>query len=63
MIFVLLFQVERDYNREEKDDYESDREDSATPSEDMTPSPFTQHNGSYKHHHDEDAYVGSNSTK
>lgn len=55
--------VERDYNREEKDDYESDREDSATPSEDMTPSPFTQHNGSYKHHHDEDAYVGSNSTK
>ncbi|XP_062290912.1 splicing regulatory glutamine/lysine-rich protein 1 isoform X2 [Scomber scombrus] len=55
--------VERDYNREEKDDYESDREASATPSEDMTPSSFTQHNGSYKHHHDEDAYVGANSTK
>ncbi|XP_042251226.1 splicing regulatory glutamine/lysine-rich protein 1 isoform X2 [Thunnus albacares] len=55
--------VERDYNREEKDDYESDREDSATPSEDMTSSPFTQHNGSYKHHHEEDASVGANSTK
>ncbi|KAM7368704.1 hypothetical protein PAMP_013016 [Pampus punctatissimus] len=55
--------VERDYNREAKEDYESDREDSATPSEDMTSSPFTQHNGSYKHHHVEDASQHTNNTK
>ncbi|XP_040914471.1 splicing regulatory glutamine/lysine-rich protein 1 isoform X2 [Toxotes jaculatrix] len=45
--------VERGYDREEKEVYESDREDSATPSEDMTPSPCVQHNGSYKTHNEE----------
>ncbi|XP_054468067.1 splicing regulatory glutamine/lysine-rich protein 1 isoform X2 [Anoplopoma fimbria] len=40
--------VERDYGREEKDDYESEREDAL--SDDMMSSPCTQHNGSYKTH-------------
>ncbi|XP_029920647.1 splicing regulatory glutamine/lysine-rich protein 1 isoform X2 [Myripristis murdjan] len=53
--------VERDYDREEKEDYESDREDSATPSEDMTSSPCAQHNGSYKTHTEED--MGADGTK
>ncbi|GAA6219226.1 splicing regulatory glutamine/lysine-rich protein 1 isoform X1 [Lates japonicus] len=55
--------VERDYDREEKEDFESDREGSATPSEDMTPSPCVQHNGSYKTHNEEDASMGADSTK
>ncbi|XP_005929857.1 splicing regulatory glutamine/lysine-rich protein 1 isoform X1 [Haplochromis burtoni] len=38
---------------------ESDREGSATPSEDMTSSPCAQHNGSYKTNHEEEAYVGA----
>lgn len=57
------FQVERDYDREEKDDYESDREDSVTLSEDMTSSPCAQHNGSYKTHNEEDASMGADSIK
>lgn len=48
------FQVQRDYVREEKDEYESEREDSATPSEDMTLSPCVQHNGSYTSHRGEE---------
>lgn len=47
--------VERDYEREEKDDYESDREGSVSPGDDMMSSPCAQHNGSYKTHMDEDA--------
>lgn len=55
--------VEVDYNREEKEEFESDREDSATPSEDMTSSPCVQHNGSYKTHHEQDVSMDSHSTK
>ncbi|KAM9307004.1 LOW QUALITY PROTEIN: splicing regulatory glutamine/lysine-rich protein 1 [Pholidichthys leucotaenia] len=47
--------VERNYDRAERAVRESDREDSATPSEDMASSPHTQHNGSYKTHNNEDA--------
>nr|XP_046230972.1 splicing regulatory glutamine/lysine-rich protein 1 isoform X2 [Scatophagus argus]XP_046230973.1 splicing regulatory glutamine/lysine-rich protein 1 isoform X2 [Scatophagus argus]XP_046230974.1 splicing regulatory glutamine/lysine-rich protein 1 isoform X2 [Scatophagus argus] len=50
---------ERDFDREEKDDYESDREDSVTLSEDMMSSPRGQHNGSYKTHNEEDVSVGT----
>lgn len=57
---TVVFQVERDYDREEKEDYESDREDSATPSEDMTP-PCAQHNGSYKTHTEDDITTGADS--
>ncbi|XP_030598157.1 splicing regulatory glutamine/lysine-rich protein 1 isoform X3 [Archocentrus centrarchus] len=49
------------YDREEKE--ESDREDSATPSEDMTSSPCAQHNGSYKTNHEEEVSVGADGTK
>lgn len=49
------------YERQEKE--ESDREDSATPSEDMTSSPCAQHNGSYKTNHEEAASVGADGTK
>ncbi|KAK2818701.1 hypothetical protein Q5P01_024262 [Channa striata] len=52
--------MERDY---EKLDYESDRGDSATPSEDMTLSPCVQHNGNYRTHIEEDTPMGANSTK
>ncbi|XP_034565776.1 splicing regulatory glutamine/lysine-rich protein 1 isoform X2 [Notolabrus celidotus] len=38
--------VVKDYNRVEKEDFESDREDSVGLSEDMTSSPCVQHNGS-----------------
>ncbi|XP_036972702.1 splicing regulatory glutamine/lysine-rich protein 1 isoform X2 [Acanthopagrus latus] len=55
--------VERDYDREEKDDFESDREDSATHSDDMTSSPCAQHNGSYKTHNEEDTPMGADGTK
>ncbi|XP_035524304.1 splicing regulatory glutamine/lysine-rich protein 1 isoform X2 [Morone saxatilis] len=55
--------AERDYDREEKDDFESDREDSVTLSEDMTSSPCVQHNGSYKSHNEEDVYMGADGTK
>ncbi|XP_028273411.1 splicing regulatory glutamine/lysine-rich protein 1 isoform X2 [Parambassis ranga] len=55
--------VKVDYNREEREEYESDREDSATPSEDMALSPCAQHNGSYKTHGEEDAFVGADSAK
>ncbi|KAL7376093.1 hypothetical protein ABVT39_000907 [Epinephelus coioides] len=55
--------VERDYDREEKEDYESEREDSVTLSEDMMSSPSTQHNGSYKTHNEEYASMGADSTK
>lgn len=56
------FQVERDYDRE-RDEFESDREDSVALSEDMTSSPCTQHNGSYKTHSEEDASMGADGTK
>lgn len=59
----ILFQMERDYDRGAKIDYESDREDSATPSEDMTLSPCVQHNGNYKTHIDEDTSTGAGSIK
>lgn len=49
--------AEARYVREGKE--ESDREGSATPSEDMTSSPCAQHNGSYKTNHEEEAYVGA----
>ncbi|XP_029300293.1 splicing regulatory glutamine/lysine-rich protein 1 isoform X2 [Cottoperca gobio] len=55
--------VERDYDREEKEDYESDREDSVPLSEDMMSSPCTQHNGSYKTHNEEFASMGADGTK
>lgn len=45
-VFVIVFKL--DHNREVKDGYRSDREGSATRSEDMTSSPCAQHNGSYK---------------
>ncbi|KAA8584343.1 hypothetical protein FQN60_008128 [Etheostoma spectabile] len=54
--------VQRDYDREEKEDYVSDREGSVTLSEDMMSSPCTQHNGSYKTHN-EYASMGSDRTK
>ncbi|XP_078127092.1 splicing regulatory glutamine/lysine-rich protein 1 isoform X3 [Sander vitreus] len=54
--------VQRDYDREEKDDYVSDREDSVTLSEDRMSSPCTQHNGSYKTHN-EYASMGADRTK
>ncbi|XP_069370509.1 splicing regulatory glutamine/lysine-rich protein 1 isoform X2 [Paralichthys olivaceus] len=44
--------VESNYKREEKEEYDSEREDS--PSEDVTLSPYVLHNGSYKTHNDED---------
>lgn len=53
--------AQMNYDREEKE--ESDREDSATPSEDMTSSPCAQHNGSYKTNHEEEASVGADGTK
>ncbi|XP_072227683.1 splicing regulatory glutamine/lysine-rich protein 1 isoform X2 [Leuresthes tenuis] len=53
--------LEADYRR--KEEYESYREDSATPSEDMTSSPFAHHNGSYKTHSEEDAPLGAHGTK
>lgn len=49
--------AEARYVREGKE--ESDREGSATPSEDMTSSPCAQHNGSYKTNHEEEASVGA----
>ncbi|XP_059213568.1 splicing regulatory glutamine/lysine-rich protein 1 isoform X1 [Centropristis striata] len=55
--------VERDYDREEKEDYESDREGSVALSEDMMSSPCAQHNGSYKSHSDEYASVGADNSK
>ncbi|XP_007575878.1 splicing regulatory glutamine/lysine-rich protein 1 isoform X2 [Poecilia formosa] len=53
----------KDYKREEKAAYGSDREGSATPSENMTSSPRAQHNGSYKTHREEAAFLGRNATK
>uniref|UniRef100_A0A3B3WRQ1 Splicing regulatory glutamine/lysine-rich protein 1 n=1 Tax=Poecilia mexicana TaxID=48701 RepID=A0A3B3WRQ1_9TELE len=53
----------KDYKREEKVAYGSDREGSATPSENMTSSPRAQHNGSYKTHREEAAFLGRNATK
>ncbi|KAM4720379.1 splicing regulatory glutamine/lysine-rich protein 1 isoform 2-T2 [Anableps anableps] len=53
----------KDYKREEKAAYESDREGSATPSEDMTSPPCAQHNGSYKTHSEEDVFLGGNAAK
>ncbi|KAF0031719.1 hypothetical protein F2P81_016274 [Scophthalmus maximus] len=41
-------------DREDKEAHESEREDSATPSEDLAPSPRAQHNGSYKTHREKD---------
>lgn len=52
-----------DHNREVKDRCRRDREGSATPSEDMTSSPCTQHNGSYKAHSEEVAAVGADRSK
>ncbi|XP_047228261.1 splicing regulatory glutamine/lysine-rich protein 1 isoform X2 [Girardinichthys multiradiatus] len=51
----------KEYKTKEK--YESDREGSATPSEDMTSSPCAQHNGSYKTHSEEELFLGGNATK
>ncbi|MEQ2174216.1 hypothetical protein GOODEAATRI_005588 [Goodea atripinnis] len=53
--------VQQEYKTKEK--YESDREGSATPSEDMTSSPCAQHNGSYKTHSEEELFLGGNATK
>ncbi|XP_054908658.1 splicing regulatory glutamine/lysine-rich protein 1 isoform X1 [Poeciliopsis prolifica] len=53
----------KDYKREEKAAYGSDREDSATPCDNMTSSPRAQHNGSYKTHREEAAFLGRNATK
>ncbi|XP_016518232.1 splicing regulatory glutamine/lysine-rich protein 1 isoform X1 [Poecilia formosa] len=55
--------TKQDYKREEKAAYGSDREGSATPSENMTSSPRAQHNGSYKTHREEAAFLGRNATK
>ncbi|XP_070706333.1 splicing regulatory glutamine/lysine-rich protein 1 isoform X2 [Pempheris klunzingeri] len=55
--------VERDYDREEKEEYESDREDSAPRSEDMMSPPRVHHNGSYKTHTEEDVSAGADGTK
>lgn len=60
---LIRFQVERDCGREEKDDFDSDREDSVTLSEHVMSSPCAQHNGSYKTHNAEDASVGADGTK
>ncbi|XP_063745012.1 splicing regulatory glutamine/lysine-rich protein 1 isoform X3 [Eleginops maclovinus] len=49
---------QRDYDREEKEEYESDRED--TLSEDIMSSPCAQHNGSYKTHNE---YASMDSNK
>lgn len=46
--------VERDYDREEREDYDSDREDSATPSEEVMSSPCAQHNGTHNTHPEDD---------
>ncbi|XP_014887559.1 splicing regulatory glutamine/lysine-rich protein 1 isoform X3 [Poecilia latipinna] len=51
--------TKQDYKREEKAAYGSDREGSATP----TSSPRAQHNGSYKTHREEAAFLGRNATK
>lgn len=57
----LSFEVEKKDPREGKEHVESDGEDSATPSEDMTSSPFgQQHNGSYQTADEEDASLGAN---
>ncbi|PWA26485.1 hypothetical protein CCH79_00001148 [Gambusia affinis] len=53
----------KDYKREEKAAYGSDREGSATPSENMTSSLRAQHNGTYKTHREEAAFLGRNATK
>ncbi|XP_035463693.2 splicing regulatory glutamine/lysine-rich protein 1 isoform X1 [Scophthalmus maximus] len=50
-------------DREDKEAHESEREDSATPSEDLAPSPRVQHNGSYKTHREKDRSVGTDRTK
>lgn len=52
----------KDYKMEGKK-YESDRERSGSPSEDMTSSPCAQHNGSYKTHSEEDVILGRNASK
>ncbi|XP_008421700.1 splicing regulatory glutamine/lysine-rich protein 1 isoform X2 [Poecilia reticulata] len=53
----------KDYKREEKAAYGSQREGSATPRENMTSSLRAQHNGSYKTHREEAAFLGRNATK
>lgn len=58
-----LYFIQQDYKREGKKEYESDREGSGTPSEDMTSSPCAQHNGSYKTHGEEDVILGRNARK
>ncbi|XP_023194630.1 splicing regulatory glutamine/lysine-rich protein 1 isoform X3 [Xiphophorus maculatus] len=55
--------AKQDYKREEKAAYGSDREGSATPSENMTSSLRAQHNGTYKTHRGEAAFLGRNATK
>ncbi|KAM6975786.1 splicing regulatory glutamine/lysine-rich protein 1 isoform 1-T1 [Tautogolabrus adspersus] len=47
--------LDRDYDREEREDFGSDREDSVGLGEDMTSSPCHKHNGSYKTRHEEHA--------
>nr|XP_054600530.1 splicing regulatory glutamine/lysine-rich protein 1 isoform X2 [Nothobranchius furzeri] len=47
----------------EKVEYESNREGSVTPSEDMMSSTCTQHNGSYKSHREEDGHLQANRNK
>lgn len=55
--------VERDYDREEKDNFESDGEESVPRSEDMMSSPCAQHNGSYKTRREEGASMGADGAK
>lgn len=57
----LIFQAERE--RGKKNEYDSDREGSVTPSEEMTSSPCARHNGSYKSHGDEEALMDADGTK
>ncbi|XP_020509486.2 splicing regulatory glutamine/lysine-rich protein 1 isoform X1 [Labrus bergylta] len=47
--------LDRGYDREEKDDFESDGEDSVGLGEDTSSSPCHKHNGSYKTRHEEHA--------
>ncbi|XP_031716079.1 splicing regulatory glutamine/lysine-rich protein 1 isoform X1 [Anarrhichthys ocellatus] len=49
--------VQKDYDRQEKEDFDSEREDAL--SEDMTSSPCALHNGGYKTHNAEYAHLGS----
>lgn len=60
-ISLIFFQAERD--RGKKNEHNSDREGSVTPSEEMTSSPCARHNGSYKSHGAEEALMDAVGTK